>query len=169
MPGDGAFAYGSFPDLDELYRLQADESDVAKRQAMLHKLQMTLHERRRFVPIYDYIWASGVGPRVYDDTELMLTLDSESVGLGERVPLSAVDHVSLSRMRRTDHHLWSEYTKIVHYEGRNVQRYYECDQARAALRTHALRVYGRYNMLTRSMERYNRGRKVETFIGKWHY
>ena len=64
VPGDGAFAYGSFPDLDELYRLQADESDVAKREAMLHKLQMTLHERRRFVPIYDYIWASGVGPRV---------------------------------------------------------------------------------------------------------
>jgi peptide/nickel transport system substrate-binding protein len=71
VPSDGAFAYGSFPDLDQLYSRQADETDVAKRGALLHQLQRTLHERTRFAPIYDYIWASGVGPRV-EEPALML-------------------------------------------------------------------------------------------------
>ena len=66
VPGDGAFAYGSFPDLDALYKQQSVEINVAKREALLHQLQQTLHDRRRFVPIYDYIWASGIGPRVED-------------------------------------------------------------------------------------------------------
>ena len=43
----------------------------AKREAMLHQIQQTLHERTRFAPIYDYIWASGVGPRV-ENPALML-------------------------------------------------------------------------------------------------
>ena len=64
VPSEGAFAYGGFPDLDELYRQQAGETNAGKREATLHKIQQTLHERRRFAPIYDYIWASGIGPRV---------------------------------------------------------------------------------------------------------
>lgn len=71
VPSDGVFAYGGFPDTDALYRRQAGELDAAKREAMLHELQHTLHERRRFAPIYDYIWASGIGPRV-EDPALML-------------------------------------------------------------------------------------------------
>ena len=35
-----------------------------KREELLHQLQKTLYERTRFAPIYDYWWASGVGPRV---------------------------------------------------------------------------------------------------------
>ena len=66
VPSDGAFAYGGFPDVDDLYKRQAIETDVGKRTAMLHEIQRTLHERTRFAPIYDYIWASGVGPRVED-------------------------------------------------------------------------------------------------------
>jgi len=31
---------------------------------MLHQLQQLLAERVRFAPIYDYVWPSGVGPRV---------------------------------------------------------------------------------------------------------
>jgi peptide/nickel transport system substrate-binding protein len=71
VPSDGAFAYGAFPDMDELYRRQATETNATKREAMLHQLQQTLHERRRFAPIYDYLWASGVGPRV-EEPALML-------------------------------------------------------------------------------------------------
>jgi peptide/nickel transport system substrate-binding protein len=71
VPSDGAFAYGGYPDVDALYRRQADETDVGKREAMLHELQRTLHDRTRFAPIYDYIWASGVGPRV-ENPALML-------------------------------------------------------------------------------------------------
>jgi peptide/nickel transport system substrate-binding protein len=71
VPSDGAFAYGGYPDVDDLYRRQANETDIVKREAMLHQIQQLLHERRRFAPIYDYIWASGIGPRV-EDPALML-------------------------------------------------------------------------------------------------
>ena len=71
VPSDGAFAYGGYPDIDALYKQQARETDPAKREAMLHQIQQTLHERARFAPIYDYIWPSGVGPRV-EDPALML-------------------------------------------------------------------------------------------------
>jgi peptide/nickel transport system substrate-binding protein len=64
VPSDGAFAYGGYPDVDDLYKRQAFEMDAGKREAMLQQIQRTLHERTRFAPIYDYIWASGVGPRV---------------------------------------------------------------------------------------------------------
>jgi peptide/nickel transport system substrate-binding protein len=66
VPTDGNFAYGGYPDVDQLYRQQAREPDRKKREAMLHQLQQILHERVRFGPIYDYIWPSGVGPRVED-------------------------------------------------------------------------------------------------------
>jgi ABC-type transport system substrate-binding protein len=71
VPSDGAFAYGGYPDLDELYKQQAVETNAEKREAMLQQIQQTLHERRRFAPIYDYIWASGIGPRV-ENPALML-------------------------------------------------------------------------------------------------
>jgi peptide/nickel transport system substrate-binding protein len=64
VPKDGGFAYGSWPDTDELYAKQLAETDPEKRGEMLHQLQQILHERTRFAPIYDYWWASGIGPRV---------------------------------------------------------------------------------------------------------
>ena len=66
VPSSGSFAYGGYPDIDELYQRQLGETDPAKREAMLHQIQKTLHERTRFAPIYDYFWASGIGPRVED-------------------------------------------------------------------------------------------------------
>ena len=73
VPADGAFTYGSFPDVEELYKAQANETDVAKRTEMLHRVQKTLADRRRFAPIYDYVWASGIGPRV--DQALLGAID----------------------------------------------------------------------------------------------
>ncbi len=70
-PSDGTLAYGGFPDMDDLYRRQALETNVEKRRAMLHEIQRTLYERRRYAPIYDYMWASGVGPRV-EEAAIML-------------------------------------------------------------------------------------------------
>ena len=64
LPKDGSFAYGSWPETDELYEKQLAETDPKKREELLHELQKILHERTRFAPIYDYWWASGVGPRV---------------------------------------------------------------------------------------------------------
>jgi peptide/nickel transport system substrate-binding protein len=70
VPSDGAFAYGAYPEIDALYRQQLGETDAERRATMLHQIQRTLHESRRFAPIYDYIWASGIGPRV-EEASLM--------------------------------------------------------------------------------------------------
>jgi peptide/nickel transport system substrate-binding protein len=71
VPSNGAYAYGGYPDLDELYKQQAAETDRSKREALLHQIQRLLHERVRFGPIWEYIWPSGIGPRV-EEPALML-------------------------------------------------------------------------------------------------
>lgn len=60
----GSFAYGSYPDLDGLFREQATELDRTKREAMLHRLQQLVHERAMFAPIYELAFVAGVGRRV---------------------------------------------------------------------------------------------------------
>jgi peptide/nickel transport system substrate-binding protein len=60
----GAYAYGGYPDIDALFKQQAVENDRDKRQALLHKIQQMMHERAMFGPIWEYVWPSGVGPRV---------------------------------------------------------------------------------------------------------
>jgi len=72
VPQGGVFTYGTFPDVEALYKDQANEINAAKRRDMLHRIQTLLHERRRFAPIYDYVWASGVGPRVEDPALLKI-------------------------------------------------------------------------------------------------
>jgi peptide/nickel transport system substrate-binding protein len=71
VPTGGTYAYGGFPDIDALYARQLTETDRAKREATLHQIQRLLHERTRFAPIFDYVWPSGVGPRV-EESGLML-------------------------------------------------------------------------------------------------
>ena len=71
VPSDGTFARGADPDVDALYKQQARETDRKKREALLHRIQQLLHERARFGPIMEYIWPSGVGPRV-EEPALML-------------------------------------------------------------------------------------------------
>ena len=66
VPADGAFAYGSYPDIEALYKQQARETDKKKREAMLHQIQRLLYERVRIGVIYEYIWPSSIGPRVAD-------------------------------------------------------------------------------------------------------
>ena len=66
VPTSGTYAYGGYPDIDELYAKQLSEADPEKRGAMLAEIQQKLHERVRFAPIWDYFWPSGVGPRVAD-------------------------------------------------------------------------------------------------------
>jgi peptide/nickel transport system substrate-binding protein len=71
VPSDGIYAYGGYPDIDALYKQQARETDRKKREAMLFQIQQVLHERVRFGPIFEYIWPSGIGPRV-EEPALML-------------------------------------------------------------------------------------------------
>src|SRR6266571_3609946 len=70
VPKSGNLAYGGYPDIDELYQRQLTETNPPKREAMLHQIQKTLHERTRFAPIFDYFWPSGLGPRV-EEASLM--------------------------------------------------------------------------------------------------
>jgi peptide/nickel transport system substrate-binding protein len=72
VPSDGAYAYGGYPDIDALYKQQGRETDRKKREAILHQIQRLLHERVRFGPIYDYIWPSGVGPRVAEPALMLI-------------------------------------------------------------------------------------------------
>jgi peptide/nickel transport system substrate-binding protein len=70
VPSSGSYAYGGYPDIDELYKRQLSETDPERREEMLHQIQKTLHERTRFAPIWDYFWPSGIGPRV-EEASLM--------------------------------------------------------------------------------------------------
>jgi len=60
----GTFAYGGYPDIDALFKQQDAETDHSKREALLHQIQRLVHERVMFVPIFLFVWPSGVGPRV---------------------------------------------------------------------------------------------------------
>ncbi len=60
----GVFAYGSYPDIDELYRQQSVELDHAKREQILHKIQQIMVERTIFAPIWQLAFLNGIGPRV---------------------------------------------------------------------------------------------------------
>jgi peptide/nickel transport system substrate-binding protein len=72
VPSDATFAYGGYPDIDDMYKQQARETDKKRREALLHKIQQLLHDRVRFGPIYQYIWPSGIGPRVADPALMMI-------------------------------------------------------------------------------------------------
>jgi peptide/nickel transport system substrate-binding protein len=72
VPSGGTYTYGSYPDIDALYRQQGLETDRKKREAMLHQIQQMLHERVRFAPIWDYVWPSGVGPRVAEPALMLI-------------------------------------------------------------------------------------------------
>lgn len=60
----GAYAYGSYPDIDALYRQQAVELDHKKRAATLDQVQQILSDRVIYAPIWQLGFINGVGPRV---------------------------------------------------------------------------------------------------------
>ena len=55
-----------------LYKQQGVETDRKKREAMLFQIQQTLHERVRFAPIFEFLWPSGIGPRVEEAALLLI-------------------------------------------------------------------------------------------------
>jgi peptide/nickel transport system substrate-binding protein len=62
--GGGTYAYGSYPDIDGLFREQAAELDTKRRQATLEKIQQLVHDKLMYVPIWQLAFLNGVGPRV---------------------------------------------------------------------------------------------------------
>ena len=64
----GAYAYGGYPDIDDLFLQQARERDVKKREALLFKIQQLTIDRVMFAPVMDLRVLMGVGPRLAKHT-----------------------------------------------------------------------------------------------------
>jgi peptide/nickel transport system substrate-binding protein len=64
----GAYAYGGYPDIDDLFQQQAGERDAKKREATLHRIQQLTIDRAMFAPIMDLRALMGVGPKLADHT-----------------------------------------------------------------------------------------------------
>jgi peptide/nickel transport system substrate-binding protein len=68
MYSKGSYAYGGYPDIDEMFEQQGRERDTAKREAVLHRIQQLTIDRAMFAPIMDLRGLIGVGPRLADHT-----------------------------------------------------------------------------------------------------
>jgi peptide/nickel transport system substrate-binding protein len=60
----GPYVYGSYPDIDGLFREQAGELDRKRREAMLHRIQQLMHEKAMFAPIWELGFVHASGPRM---------------------------------------------------------------------------------------------------------
>ena len=60
----GAYVYGSYPDIDDLFAQQAVETDRAKRTPILQRMQQLVHERTVYAPLWQLAFLNGQGPRV---------------------------------------------------------------------------------------------------------
>ena len=60
----GNYVYGSYPDLDGLFREQAAELDRKRREALLHKMQQGVLDKVIYAPIWELAFLNGVEPRV---------------------------------------------------------------------------------------------------------
>jgi peptide/nickel transport system substrate-binding protein len=61
---NGIYAYGSLPEIDELFQRQAREQDKKAREALLHQIQRLVAEHALVAPIFQQAFIWGVGPRV---------------------------------------------------------------------------------------------------------
>ncbi len=64
----GSYAYGGYPDIDDLFLQQAKERDARKREALLHKIQQLTIDRVMFAPVMDLRALMGAGPRLAEHT-----------------------------------------------------------------------------------------------------
>ncbi len=61
---EGLYAWGGYPDLDDLFVQQAREQDPKRREALLHQIQRLAHERVIAAPLWELGFLNAVGPRV---------------------------------------------------------------------------------------------------------
>src|SRR3989442_9010330 len=57
------YASGGYPDIDDLFRQQAQERDRRKREALLHRIKRLMNESVMFGPIFEPAILNCVGPR----------------------------------------------------------------------------------------------------------
>src|SRR5438093_4292641 len=61
---EGAYTAGVLPEVEDLFQRQARETDVKRREALIHQIQQILHDRVTHVPIYELAFTWGIGPRL---------------------------------------------------------------------------------------------------------
>ena len=64
ISGGGTYAYGSYADIDGLFREQATDLDPRRRAATLERIQQLVHEKAMFAPIFLNASINGIGPKV---------------------------------------------------------------------------------------------------------
>src|SRR5262249_46656429 len=64
----GAYAYGGYPDIDNLFEQQARERDPKQREALLHRIQQLTIDRLMYAPVMDLRVLMGIGPRIAKHT-----------------------------------------------------------------------------------------------------
>jgi len=69
----GAYVYGSYGDVDGLFREQASEMDRKKREATLQRIQQLMHEKAMVAPIWELAFINGHGPRVAESGLTLIT------------------------------------------------------------------------------------------------
>src|SRR5436309_176888 len=58
------YATGGHPDIDDLFRQQAQERDRKKRETLLHQIQRLMYDRVMYGGIFEPATLHGIGPRV---------------------------------------------------------------------------------------------------------
>jgi peptide/nickel transport system substrate-binding protein len=71
--GGGPYVYGSYPDIDGLFREQAGELDRKRREATLHRIQQLIHEKAIYAPVWELGFIHAHGPRVAESSLGLIT------------------------------------------------------------------------------------------------
>ncbi|PYN45986.1 MAG: hypothetical protein DMD95_07415 [Candidatus Rokuibacteriota bacterium] len=61
---EGVYTAGVIPEVEDLFQRQARETDVKRREALIHQIQQILHDRVTHIPIYELAFTWGIGPRL---------------------------------------------------------------------------------------------------------
>ena len=65
--------YGSYPDIDGLFREQGTELDRKRREATLNRIQQLVYDKAMFAPIMQLAAMGGFGPRAEESRLGLIT------------------------------------------------------------------------------------------------
>jgi peptide/nickel transport system substrate-binding protein len=60
----GVYAWGGYPEIEDLFAQQGRELDPKRREALLHQIQRLAHERVMHAPLWQLGFLNAIGPRV---------------------------------------------------------------------------------------------------------
>jgi peptide/nickel transport system substrate-binding protein len=64
VAANGAYAYGSYPDIEGFIQEQALDRDRKRREATLHRIQQMMYDRSMYAALWETATINGYGPRV---------------------------------------------------------------------------------------------------------